>query len=213
MEIMAFKSNLFLALTVALTTLFLGAHAADPDIASDFLVPTGVNPDGNFFTFTGLRNILWSRNTPSSNVPPFKVTKVTSDEFPALDGQSVSYALLQYAPGGLNAPHTHPRSAELLIVLQGWLKVGLVDSTNKLFTQILQTGDVFVFPKGLVHFQVNLDSRWYPAVALSAFGSANAGSIQLPRPLFASGIDNAFLSKSFKVDSDTINEVVSANKA
>ncbi|KAM0951234.1 hypothetical protein DsansV1_C04g0049781 [Dioscorea sansibarensis] len=212
MEIMAFKSNLFLALTVALTTLFLGAHAADPDIASDFLVPTGVNPDGNFFTFTGLRNILWSRDTPLSNVPLFKVTKVTNIEFPALNGQSVSYALLQYAPGGLNAPHTHPRSAELLIVLQGWLKVGLVDSTNKLFTQILQTGDVFVFPKGLVHFQVNLDSR-YPAVALSAFGSANAGTIQLTRALFASGIDNSVLAQSFKVDSNTIQKIVSANTA
>ncbi|KAH7655176.1 Germin protein [Dioscorea alata] len=206
---MAFKSNMFLVLTVALTTLHLGAHAADPDITSDYLVPTGVNPDAKFFTFTGLRNIL-SRNTPS-NVP-FKVTKVTNDEFPALNGQSVSYALLQYAPGGLNAPHTHPRSAELLIVLQGCLKVGLVDSTNKLFTQILQTGDIFVFPKGLVHFQVNLDPR-YPAVALAAFGSANAGTIQLSRALFASGIDNAVLAQSFKVDSDTIQKIVSANTA
>ncbi|KAM0951236.1 hypothetical protein DsansV1_C04g0049801 [Dioscorea sansibarensis] len=209
---MACNANVFLVLPLLLTTLLFSAHAADPDITSDFLVPIGVNPDGDFFTFTGLRNMLWSRNTPSSSVPPFKVTKVTNIEFPALNGQSVSYALLQYAPGGLNAPHTHPRSAELLIVLQGWLKVGLVDSTNKLFTQILQTGDVFVFPKGLVHFQVNLDSR-YPAVALSAFGSANAGTIQLPRALFGSGIDNAVLSKSFKVDTDTIQEIVSANKA
>lgn len=207
---MAFKSNMFFALSVALTTLLLGAHAADPDITSDYLVPTGVNPDAKFLTFTGLRNILWSSNTPS-NVT-FKVTKVTNDEFPALNGQSVSYALLQYAPGGLNAPHTHPRSAELLIVLQGCLKVGVVDSTNKLFTQILQTGDIFVFPKGLVHFQVNLD-RKYPALALASFGSANAGTIQLARALFTSGIDNAVLAQSFKVDSNTIQKIVSANTA
>ncbi|KAH7655182.1 Germin protein [Dioscorea alata] len=208
--IMAYNSNVFLVLSLLLTTLLFSAHAADPDITTDFLVSPGVNPNGKFFTFTGLRNILRSRNTPSNM--PFKVTKVTNDEFPALNGQSVSYALLQYAPDGLNAPHTHPRSAELLIVIQGCLKVGLVDSTNKLFTQILQTGDIFVFPKGLVHFQINLDSR-YPAVALSAFGSANAGTIQLPRALFASGIDNAVLSKSFKVNSDTIQEIVSANEA
>ncbi|KAH7655175.1 Germin protein [Dioscorea alata] len=206
---MAIKECLII-LVISLATLLLGAHAADPDITSDYLVPTGVNPDAKFFTFTGLSNILWSTNTPS-NVT-FKVTKVTNDEFPALNGQSVSCALLQYAPGGLNAPHTHPRSAELLIVLQGWLKVGLVDSTNKLFTQILQTGDIFVFPKGLVHFQVNLDSR-YPAVALAAFGSANAGTIQLTRALFASGIDNAVLAQSFKVDSNIIQKIVSANTA
>ncbi|KAH7655179.1 Germin protein, partial [Dioscorea alata] len=163
-------------------SLFFSAHAADLDITSDFLVPSGVNPDGKFFTFTGLRNIIWSRNTPSNM--PFKVTKVTNDEFPALNAQSVSYALLQYAPDGFIAPHTHPRSAELLIVLQRCLKVGLVDSTNELFTQILQTGDFFVFPKGLVHFQINLASR-YPIVALLAFSSANAGTIQLPRALFA----------------------------
>ncbi|GLJ47595.1 hypothetical protein SUGI_1005130 [Cryptomeria japonica] len=33
-------------------------HASDPDIISDFVLPPGQNPanvDGNFFTFTGLR--------------------------------------------------------------------------------------------------------------------------------------------------------------
>ncbi|KAJ0976447.1 hypothetical protein J5N97_018412 [Dioscorea zingiberensis] len=204
---MAMKACL-IVLTVVLS-ITLNVQAGDPNIVSDFLVPSGVNPDGKFFTFTGLRSVL--RSTTPSNVP-FKVTKVTNDEFAALDGQSVSYALLQYAPGGVNGPHTHPRSAELLIVLQGWLEVGFVDSTNKLFRQILKTGDVFVFPKGLVHFQANLDPK-YPAVALSAFGSANAGTIQIPRALFSSSIDNIVLAKSFKVDSNTIQKMVSANTA
>ncbi|KAH7655178.1 Germin protein [Dioscorea alata] len=172
---MACNSNVLLVLPFILASLFFSAHAADLDITSDFLVPSGVNPDGKFFTFTGLRNIIWSRNTPSNM--PFKMVSTPTS-------QSVSYALLQYAPDGFIAPHTHPRSAELLIVLQRCLKVGLVDSTNELFTQILQTGDFFVFPKGLVHFQINLASR-YPIVALLAFSSANAGTIQLPRALFA----------------------------
>nr|GEW82667.1 putative RNA-directed DNA polymerase, eukaryota, reverse transcriptase zinc-binding domain protein [Tanacetum cinerariifolium] len=37
-------------------------------------------------------------------------------------------------------------------------------------------GDIFVFPKGLVHFQFNNDAK-NPVVALSAFGSANAGTV------------------------------------
>ncbi|MQL96061.1 hypothetical protein Taro_028735 [Colocasia esculenta] len=75
-------------------------------------------------------------NVPSTgNPPPFKVTKASQVEFPALNGQSVSMAILQYAPGGINALHTHPRFAELLVVVKGWLEVGFVDSANKLFVQ------------------------------------------------------------------------------
>ena len=73
-------------------------------------------------------------------------------EFPALNGQSVSIAVLQYPAGSVNPPHTHPHSAELLFLLDGALEVGFVDTTNKLFTQTLQAGDMFVFPKGLVHY-------------------------------------------------------------
>ncbi|KAJ6927664.1 germin-like protein 9-3 [Populus alba x Populus x berolinensis] len=38
------------------------------------------------------------------------------------------------------------------------LQVGFVDTTNKLFTQTLQAGDMFIVPKGLVHFQYNADA-------------------------------------------------------
>ncbi|KAG1354037.1 Germin-like protein 9-3 [Cocos nucifera] len=209
-------------LAIVLATL-LGTHAGDPDITSDFIVPDGVTPDADFFTFKGLKQAL--RGAPMDAA--FKATKASQVEFPALMGQSVSYAVLQFAPGGINPPHTHPRSAELLLVVQGWLQVGLVDSNNTLFAQtlrtgdmfvfprglvhfqLLRTGDLFVFPKGLVHFQVNKDPR-YPAVALSAFGSANAGTVSLPKTLFGTGIDEDILAKSFKTDAQTIDKLISA---
>lgn len=53
---------------------------------------------------------------------------------------SVSYAVLQYPTGTLNPPHTQPRSAELLFLVDGCLEVGFVDTTNKLFTQLLESG-------------------------------------------------------------------------
>ena len=60
----------------------------------------------------------------------------------------------------------------------GSLEVGFVGKANKLFTQTLQTGDMFVFLKGLVHFQYNADANDPgPTVAISAFGSANAGTV------------------------------------
>ncbi|XVF19692.1 hypothetical protein REPUB_Repub11eG0132500 [Reevesia pubescens] len=171
------------------------ALAGDADITSDFLVPSDVtNVDGNFFTFTGMR-VLVDQEFPTN----FTVTKASMVEFPALNGQSVSYAALQFPSGSTNPPHTHPRSAELLFVVAGNLEVGFIDTTNKLFTQALQAGDMFIFPKGLVHFQYNADAN-NPALALSAFGSANAGTASLPKTLFATGIDDNILAKSFKTD-------------
>ncbi|XP_061978320.1 germin-like protein 9-3 [Populus nigra] len=189
----------FLSLLVALFVIAKMAIAGDPDIISDFIVPLNATTvDGAFFTFTGMRALVGTQ-PPSA----FKVSKVSAAEFPALIGQSVSYAVLQFPAGTTNPPHTHPRSAELLFLVDGSLQVGFVDTTNKLFTQTLQAGDMFIFPKGLVHFQYNADAQ-NPALAISAFGSASAGTVSLPTTLFTTSIDDNILAKAFKTDVATI---------
>ncbi|KAK9938984.1 hypothetical protein M0R45_015694 [Rubus argutus] len=130
----------------------------------------------------------------------------TMAEFPALNGQSVSYAVLEFPSGTTNPPHTHPRSAELLFLVGGTLEVGFVDTKNNLFTQTLKAGDLFVFPKGLVHFQYNPDSQ-NPALAISSFGSASAGTVSIPTTLFATNIDDNVLALSFKTDVPTIQKL------
>lgn len=177
------------------------ATAGDPDITSDFILPSNVTAvDGSFFTYTGLRPAVYS--PPGAS---FSVSKAAAAEFPALLGQSVSLAVLKYPAGSVNPPHTHPRSAELLFLLQGYLEVGFVDTGNKLYTQALQAGDVFVFPKGLIHYQYcNSGSA---AIAVSAFGSANAGTVSVPKAVFASGVDDVVLAKSFKTDVATIQKL------
>jgi len=40
---------------------------------------------------------------------------------------TVSLSRIDYAPGGLNPPHTHPRATELVFVLYGTLDVGPMD--------------------------------------------------------------------------------------
>ncbi|KAI5666759.1 hypothetical protein M9H77_16612 [Catharanthus roseus] len=177
------------------------AKAGDPDITSDFLVPSNVSEvDGDFFTYTGMRGIF------GSTIPNFKVIKASKAEFPALDGQSVSMAVLQFPSGTVNPPHTHPRSAELLFVIKGRLEVGFVDTNNKLFTQTLEYGDMFAFPKGLVHFQYSTDAN-EAAIAVSAFGSANAGTVSVPTTLFGTAVDVGVLAKSFKTDVATIQKL------
>ncbi|CAM8964254.1 unnamed protein product [Rhodiola kirilowii] len=185
--------------TVALFATNAVVHAGDPDILTDFILPLGSNGvNGSFFSYSGFRSVFYAPE-PST----FKVTKAFMTEFPALNGQSVGMAVLQFPVGTVNPPHTHPRSAELLFVVEGSLEVGFVDTTNKLYTQSLQLGDTFIFPKGLVHFQFNADAN-VPAVAISAFGSAAAGTVSVPTTLFNTSIDNAVLAKSFKTDVVTI---------
>ncbi|PSR87946.1 Germin-like protein [Actinidia chinensis var. chinensis] len=197
---MEYKHKLF-TLAIAFIALRM-AMAGDPDIIFDFIVPPNTTiVDGNVFTFTGMR-VLVDAPFPTT----FKVLKASMAEFPALNGQSVSSAVLQYPVGSVNPPHTHPRSAELLFLVGGSLEVGFVDTTNKLFTQTLQAGDFFVFPKGLVHFQYNSDAK-NPAVAVSAFGSASAGTVSVPSTVFNTSIDDGILAKSFKTDIATIQKI------
>ncbi|KAJ8768253.1 hypothetical protein K2173_021193 [Erythroxylum novogranatense] len=191
----------FLSGLVASAILVQVTTAGDPDILSDFIVPPSVtNVDGSFFTFTGLRSLLSSQ---AQQPQAFQISKVRMVEFPALNGQSVSYAVLQFPGGTANPPHTHLRASELLYLVDGYLQVGFVDTTNKLYFQTLQTGDIFVFPKGLVHFQYNVAGQ-KTAVAISAFGSADSGTVSLPTTLFSTGIDDNILAKAFKTDINTI---------
>ncbi|KAI9194028.1 hypothetical protein LWI28_002495 [Acer negundo] len=177
------------------------ASTVDLNITSDFVLPsivTGSLVDGSFFTFTGICALVSAQPPPN-----FKVTKASMAEFLTLNRQSVSLVVLQFPAVTTNPPHIHPRSVELLFLVDESLEVGFVDTTNKLFNQTLQAGDMFVFPKGLFHFQYNADAQ-KQAIAFSAFGSANAGTVSLPMTLFTTSIDDMILAKAFKTDVATI---------
>ncbi|KAE8769584.1 Germin-like protein 9-3 [Hordeum vulgare] len=196
---------------VALASAPLAAVAGDPDILTDFVVPTSMigmppmNITGDFFTYTGLGAAM---NMTTPGTQNFTVTKATMMEFPALNGQSVAYAMLKFPSESVNPPHTHPRAAELLLVLDGALSVGFVDTAGKLYTQDLAAGDMFVFPKGLVHYQSNPGQSH--AVALSAFGSSAPGTVSVPVTVFGTGVDDAVLAKSFKTDLPTVQKLKAA---
>ncbi|GLJ48656.1 hypothetical protein SUGI_1026520 [Cryptomeria japonica] len=199
---MEFNGASLITILVVLSS--VGAiYASNPDILTDFIVPAGQNPlnlTGSFFTSTGFRDVLKSNLTGQTAV---KVMKALRAEFPALNGLVVSMAVLQFPAGGLNPPHTHPHASKLLFLVDGSLLVGVVDTTRKLFTQTLTKGDLFVFPKGLLHYQLNTDAD-NEALAIFAFGSANAGTVLVPSTLFTTGIPNDVLAKSFRTNTQTI---------
>ncbi|MCO5578416.1 hypothetical protein L7F22_032258 [Adiantum nelumboides] len=92
--------------------------------------------------------------------------------FPALEGQGLAMARIDLAPRGMNPPHAHPSCAsELLYVLRGSILVGFVHPSLSLIVQeTLEPGDLFLFPAGLIHFQLNQQDD-APALALSIFDS------------------------------------------
>ncbi|KAF5799074.1 putative germin, rmlC-like cupin domain superfamily, rmlC-like jelly roll [Helianthus annuus] len=206
---MASVITTFLFIAFVSFTLVKVAFASDPDILTDYVLPpnTTTATDASYFTYTGVRSIV-NTTYPSK----FTVIKASLKEFPGLLGQSVSYAILQFPVGSLNPLHIHPRATELLFVIAGSLQVGFVDTTNTLFSQKLETGDMFVFPKGLVHYQYNANGT-EPALAVSAFGSASAGTQSIANSVFNSTIYEGILAESFKTSADVIEKIESGLKS
>ena len=115
-------------------------------------------------------------------------------------------ARFDFAPYGLNPPHTYPRGTELLVVMEGTLLVGFVTSNpNKLFTKVLNKGDVFVFPIGLIHFQFNIGQT--NAIAFASLNSQNPRLITIANAVFGSNppINLDVLAKAFQLDKNLVD--------
>uniref|UniRef100_A0A6N2NIC3 Cupin type-1 domain-containing protein n=1 Tax=Salix viminalis TaxID=40686 RepID=A0A6N2NIC3_SALVM len=161
------------------------------------------------FFFSGLDIARNTSNPLGSVVTPANVAQI-----PGLNTLGISLARVDYAPyGGLNPPHTHPRATEILTVLEGTLYVGFVTSNpdNRLITKVLNPGDVFVFPVGLIHFQFNVGKT--KAVAIAALSSQNPGVITIANAVFGSTppIRSDVLAKAFQVDKNIPPALVSSS--
>ncbi|XP_042492667.1 putative germin-like protein 2-1 isoform X2 [Macadamia integrifolia] len=145
----------------------------------------------------------------TSNKLGVAVTPVTVNELPGLNKLGISMARIDFAPYGLNPPHTHPRGTEILVVLEGTLYVGFVTSNpdNRLITKVLNKGDVFVFPVGLIHFQFNTGKS--NAVAIGALSSQNPGVITIANAVFGSNpsISDYVLAKAFQLDKKVVDDL------
>jgi quercetin dioxygenase-like cupin family protein len=156
------------------------------------------------FYFKGLNKPGNTNNRVGSNV-----TTVNVDQIPGLNTLGISLARIDFAPYGQNPPHTHPRATEILVVLEGTLYVGFVTSNtdNRLFTKVLNKGDVFVFPVGLIHFQFNMGKA--NAIAIVALSSQNAGVITIADAVFGSDppINPDVLTKAFQLDKNVVEHL------
>lgn len=138
----------------------------------------------------------------------FNVSLTTTNNLPGLNTLGLAMARIDIAANGLVPPHSHPRASEVTILLQGSLLVGFVDTSNRLYTQRLRPGDCFVFPKSLIHFLYNVDSR-KPALAISGLSSQNPGAQISSLAVFTSKplIPDVVLEKGFKVNGQYVTTI------
>ncbi|KAL7592104.1 hypothetical protein Lser_V15G33389 [Lactuca serriola] len=210
--------NRFILLSVVALTFSYHALAYEPSPLQDFCVadpnssvkvngvtcknPMQVQAADFFFSGLHLRG-----NT--SNQLGSKVTPVFATQLPGLNTLGISMVRIDYTPWGLNPPHTHPRATEILTVLEGTLQVGFVTSNpdNRFITKVLQKGDVFVFPVGLVHFQRNVGNG--NAVVIAALSSQNPGAITIANAVFGANpsIPADILAKAFQVDKSVVDQL------
>lgn len=139
----------------------------------------------------------------------FGLTPINVAHLPGLNTLGISLGRIDYAPFGINPPHTHPRASEILTVLKGSLEVGFVTSNpeNRHISKVLNKGDVFVFPQNLVHYQRNLGKK--RATVIVALSSQNPGAIPIANVVFGSKPDIAtdVLAKAFQTSNDVINNI------
>lgn len=177
------------------TVLVNGFACKDPKLvqADDFFV-SGLHLMGN-----------------TSNAMGSKGTLVIVAQLPGLNTLGISMARVDFALWGINPPHTHPRATEIFTVLEGTIQVGFITSNpeNRLFSKVLQTGDVFVFPEGLVHFQRNVGNC--NAVAIVGLSSQNPGVITVANAVFGAkpDIPDDLLAKAFQVEVKVVDQIQS----
>ena len=165
------------------------------------------------FTSTVLRS-----SAPQLSGVQAIVTLASVHNFPGLNTLGLSIARIDFPPnGGLNPPHVHPRATEVLLLAQGTLTVGFISTTNNnntLFQATLYAGDLFVFPRGLPHFQMNPDEM-NPALAISALNSQNPGVSQLAAALFAANppVPSIVLQNTFGIEQAEVDGLTASVEA
>ena len=132
------------------------------------------------FNFTRIANTATTTVVPGGDVNNITqaptgafVALAGPREYPGLNTQGITHARLDFAIGGVVPLHTHPRAAETLLVLKGTIYTGFISDDNVLYAATLQVGDVILFPKALLHFQLNVGNE--TAITFNSLTSQNPG--------------------------------------
>jgi len=103
--------------------------------------------------------------------------------FPALFANGMAMAVGQVAPCGMNSPHTHPRATEFLFLVNGQMDAGFIEENGARFViNTLSGGQGTIFPKGSIHYQLNLGCE--PITFIAALNDEDPGVNQAAQRFF-----------------------------
>nr|CAB3502593.1 unnamed protein product [Digitaria exilis] len=186
-------------LLLLLAVLLPAAATADSDAVQDYCVPDALLPSypcrspasltAGDFAFAGVR--------AAGNFSPatgFAGVSVTAAQFPALHTLGMSFARADLSAGGGTA-----------LVLAGRVYAGFVDSGSRIFAKVLEKGEVMVFPRAMVHFQMNVGDK--PATVYGSFNSENPGIVRIPATVFGSGIKDGVLERAFGLSPEELRRL------
>ncbi len=122
-------------------------------------------------------------------------------EYPALNTLGISHVRLDFGIGGVVPPHTHPFASETLFVVQGSIYTGFISFDGVLYAETLRKGDIYIFPKGTLHFQINVGTG--PAISFNSLNSQYPGFLVAANQLLLSNISAAVLESSLGISNGT----------
>lgn len=210
-----------MALSLTVLSLLLlsivSGSASDPNLLQDICVAEltgGIKINGfacknaskvnaTDFFFDGLMKPGATNTTTMGSL----VRAANVEKIPGLNTLGVSMSRIDYAPDGLNPPHTHPRATEIVFVLAGELDVGFITTSNTLISKTIKKGEIFVFPKGLVHFQKSIGKG--PASVIAAFNSQLPGTQPIAEALFTAtpSVPDDVLAKAFQIGTNDVGKI------
>lgn len=108
---------------------------------------------------------------------------LTPHNFPAIMTQGITYVRVKVVPCGCTLAHSHPRATEIMTLISGGpLQVGFVDTKGEAHIEVIYPGDVTLFPRGLLHFELNVGDQI--ADYISALNSEDPGTLTSASALF-----------------------------
>ncbi|KAF8092188.1 hypothetical protein N665_0422s0017 [Sinapis alba] len=179
---------------------FCIANATGPQAPSGFSCKNPDQVTGDDFAFSGL-----TRAGNTSNMIKAAVATGFSPAFAGVNGLGVSVARLDLAAGGVVPLHIHRGASEILIIIEGTIRAGIISSANKVYLKTLQKGEVMVFPQGLLHFALNNGTG--PALAFSSFGSSNPGIQLVPNSLFGSDLPSELIKATTFISHEEVRRL------
>ncbi|KAI3463512.1 hypothetical protein Pfo_020175 [Paulownia fortunei] len=145
--------------------------------------------DSSNIAASDFKSSLLNEAGDTDNFYSSSMTIATAAEFPGLNTLGLSAARTDIEADGLVMPHAHPRASEMIFVRTGVVVAGFVDSNNLVFQKRLEEGEVFLFPRGLLHFCFN--AGFEHATIFSVLNSQNPGLASISGAMFMSNGSDA----------------------